>query len=97
MPVPLKQDLDDEPGSAAAASRRGSLSKLAALAPAVPPGRGPIAAEGAEGEQHQEFPDGGEYFGEWQGGLARGRGIYVWPSGAHANILPDFPAGRLMC
>ncbi|BDA48811.1 probable phosphatidylinositol 4-phosphate 5-kinase 1 [Coccomyxa sp. Obi] len=76
----LSEEADDEPGpGATASSRRGSLSK-AALA-RVPAGRGPIAVEGAEGEQHREFPDGGEYFGEWQGGLAKGRGIYVWPSG----------------
>lgn len=49
----------------------------------MPAARGPIAAEEAEGEEHREFPDGGEYFGEWQGGLAKGRGIYVWPSGMY--------------
>ncbi len=77
-----------------AGSTRGSLSKPAAVVPAVPPGRGPIAAEGVEGEQHHEFPDGGEYFGEWQGGLAKGRGIYVWPSGAQSPYAARHPSLR---
>ncbi|CAL8463327.1 g2861 [Coccomyxa elongata] len=76
----LSEEVDDDPGpGAAASSRRSSLSKSALAR--VPAARGPVAVEGADGEEHREFPDGGEYYGEWQGGLAKGRGIYVWPSG----------------
>lgn len=35
----------------------------------------------ADGEQHYRWPDGSEYYGQWQDGRPQGRGIFVWPSG----------------
>lgn len=84
--------MEDEPGVAAAGSRGGSLSK----ASAIPPGRGPVSAQEAEGEQHYEFPDGGEYYGEWQKGMAKGRGIYVWPSGG-CTLTLDMLCYSIFC
>ena len=44
--------------------------------------RVPVASPVADGRHHARWPDGSEYFGEWRGGRAHGRGAFVWPSGA---------------
>ena len=54
-------------------------------APGVRPGvaeRVPVASPVADGRHHARWPDGSEYYGEWRGGKAHGRGAFVWPSGA---------------
>jgi len=62
----------------------------AAPAPRAYPGAGAsaeaervlVASVVADGRHHARWPDGSEYFGEWRGGRAHGRGAFVWPSGA---------------
>jgi hypothetical protein len=62
----------------------------AAPAPRAYPGAGAgaeaerllVASVVADGRHHAHWPDGSEYFGEWRGGRAHGRGAFVWPSGA---------------
>ena len=34
-----------------------------------------------DGEGEFTWPNGAEYFGGWQDGMAEGRGSYVWPAG----------------
>lgn len=35
-----------------------------------------------QGMPMRRWPDGSEYFGEWRRGLASGRGIFIYPTGA---------------
>ncbi len=34
-----------------------------------------------DGEEHHNWPDGSEYYGEWRDGQPNGRGIFVSQSG----------------
>lgn len=71
------QDIEGDPALAGTAGGQGSPSKADAAAASRPPLSAPLD----DGERHHKWPDGGEYFGEWNHGLAHGRGIYVYPSG----------------
>ena len=51
--------------------------------------RGPLAAEVSDGNNNYVWDDGSEYFGEWQDGLAHGRGGFSWPNGGCS--FPPFP------
>ena len=54
--------------------------------------RGPLAAEVMDGNNNYVWDDGSEYFGEWQEGLAHGRGVFSWPNGC--PLLPSLSCGH---
>lgn len=43
--------------------------------------RGVYVPDIPDGEEHQHWADGSEYYGEWRDGQPNGRGIYVSKSG----------------
>lgn len=43
--------------------------------------RAPVRADVPDGEHSYTWDDESEYYGEWAGGQASGRGTFVWPSG----------------
>ena len=53
-----------------------------------------VASPVGDGRHHARWPDGSEYFGEWRGGRAHGRGAFVWPSGA---LLEAVLLGMMTC
>ncbi|KAK9845966.1 hypothetical protein WJX81_007112 [Elliptochloris bilobata] len=73
---PIGGGAPSKPATLAAEGESPTLGPRPAAAERVP-----VASPVADGRHHAHWPDGSEYYGEWRGGKAHGRGAFVWPSG----------------
>ena len=59
--------------------------------------QGAYVSDMPDGEEHQHWPDGSEYYGEWRDGQPNGRGIYVSASGQSCCVSAYINHASFQC